>query len=329
MRALQWRSVAGGIEENLKVNNRTDLPKGAHSLPKGQTFVKVAYVSLNHLDYKVAEMPLGSMLFKKPATPGLDFSGTVIDTTLANLKPGQRVFGRTESPACGTLAEFVVVGMTGIAPVPAGVSLKDASCVGICGVTALQSLVPFLKQGSSILINGGSGGVGVFAIQIAKLLGCTKITAVCSGQNADLCRRLGADDTIDYRSEDPPTVLERNGHHYDHILDIVFADPSLYWCCHHYLKPGGTYVAVGLPLTIKTLRTLLAIHLLPRFLGGGQRAFRFHSVTANPEHFTEVARWIAEGSVKPVVEEELDFEDAGKAYGRLKSQRTVDGLTAY
>ncbi|KPM35712.1 hypothetical protein AK830_g10869 [Neonectria ditissima] len=321
MRAVQWRSVAGGMEKNLKMASDAKLPKGANSLPKDHTLVKVAYASLNHLDYKVAEMPLGSTLFSKPATPGHDFSGTIVSTTLSNLKPGQRVLGKTEPPACGTLAEYVVVGKAGIAALPDGVSLKDGACVGICGVTALQCLGPFVKPGCKVLINGGSGGVGMFAIQIAKALGCAQITAVCSASNADFCRSLGADAVIDYKTEDPATALTRSGQKFDHVLDTVFVNPDLYWKCQHYLEPEAKYVCVGLPPQLKTAKSLLAIHTLPTCLGGGRRKFLFHSVTANPEHFAQVAKWIEEGKVKPVIEEEFDLENAGSAYAKLKSGR--------
>ncbi|KAF7560225.1 hypothetical protein G7046_g3937 [Stylonectria norvegica] len=322
MRAAQWRSITGGLEKNLKIIPDAKLPKGAASLPRDHTLVKVAYASLNHLDYKVAEMPLGSLAFTKPAMPGLDFAGTIVATTLANLKPGQRVLGKTEPPAGGTLAEYVVVGKAGIAALPDSVSLRDASCVGICGVTALQTLVPFLKPGKKVLINGGSGGVGVFAIQVAKALGCEHITAVCSASNAELCRSLGASEVIDYNAENVVTALKRRSEQYDYILDTVFLDPDLYWQSHHYLAPEGRYICVGLPSRSKTFKTLLAIHLLPGFLGGGKRKFLFHSVSANPEHFAQVARWIEEGTVRPVIEEEFALEDAAEAYGRLKSGRT-------
>ncbi|KAI8281659.1 hypothetical protein K4K60_003994 [Colletotrichum sp. SAR11_57] len=160
MRAAQWRTTTGSIEKNLKLVTNAPLPKTASSLPKGCTLVKVAFASINH-DYKLAELPLVNRIFPNPATPGVDYSGTVVATNLTTLKPGQRVFGRTQMHKCGTLAEYVVVGKSGIAPIPAGVSLKDAACVGICGVTALQALAPFVKEEDTVLINGGSGGTGM------------------------------------------------------------------------------------------------------------------------------------------------------------------------
>ncbi|OLN88075.1 Zinc-type alcohol dehydrogenase-like protein C16A3.02c 1 [Colletotrichum chlorophyti] len=312
--------------ENIKINHEANLPKSAEPLHQGHTLVKVAYASLNHLEYKVAEMPLASAVFSKPATPGLDFSGTVVATTLNSLKPGQRVFGRTEPRTCGTLAEYVVVGKSGVAALPAGVSLRDAACVGICGVAALQSLAPFVGPGSSVLINGGSSVVGEFAIQIAKALECENITTICSGKNAELCRSLGADNVIDHRSEDPVAVLNQAGRTYSHILDTVFSNSDLYWQCHHFLGQRGTYVSVGLPIKLQAFRTLFTIYILPRFLGGGRRKFRFHSVTANPEDLEQLGRWIAEGRLKAVIDEEYELEDADRAYGRLKSGRASGKL---
>ncbi|KAH0425231.1 zinc alcohol dehydrogenase [Colletotrichum camelliae] len=325
MRAAQWRATTGSIEKNLKLVANAPLPKKASTLPKGCTLVKVAYASINH-DYKLAELPLVNRIFPNPATPGVDYSGTVVATTLTTLQPGQRVFGRTEMHACGTLAEYVVVGKPGVAAVPAGVSLKDAACVGICGVTALQALAPFVKEGGTVLINGGSGGTGIFAIQVAKVLGCTRVVAVCSGRNADFCRSLGADDVIDYKKEDLVDTLRRRGEQFDHILDTMFLNTELYWESHHYLVPGGTYVAIGLPLTAHTFKTIIEIYLIPRALGGGKRRFKFHSVFANPEHFLRLGRWIEGGKVKPVIEDVFNLEDAGRAYARIKSGKAVGKL---
>ncbi|KAF5252609.1 hypothetical protein FANTH_2504 [Fusarium anthophilum] len=322
MRAAQWRSIKGGIEKNLTLVTDAKLPKHGLSLPKGQTLVKVAYASVNHLDYKIAEMPLTNFLFSKPVTPGLDFSGTIVSTTLDEFQSGQKVFGRTELPVGGTLAEYVVVGSKGMAVLPDDVELRDAACVGICGTTALQCMSPFLKEGDRVFINGGSGGVGVFAIQLAKALGCSHVAVTCSASNAEFCRSLGADETIDYKSEDPIEVLKQKEDKFDFILDTVFNDPDLYWQSHQYLTPEGQYVCVGLPPRFETFKSLLAINLLPRWLGGGKRKFKYHSVTANRKDFRQIADWMKDGKVKVVIEEEFGLEDAGRAYARLKEGRT-------
>ncbi|KAF5606609.1 zinc alcohol dehydrogenase [Fusarium subglutinans] len=322
MRAAQWRSIKGGIEKNLTLVTDAKLPKNASSLSKGQTLVKVAYASVNHLDYKIAEMPLTNFMFSKPVTPGLDFSGTIVSTTLNEFQSGQKVFGRTELPVGGTLAEYVVVGSKGMAVLQDGVELRDAACVGICGTTAIQCMSPFVEEGDRVFINGGSGGVGVFAIQVAKALGCSHVTVTCSASNAEFCRSLGADETIDYKSEDPIEVLKQKEDKFDFILDTLFNDPDLYWQSHQYLTPEGQYVCVGLPPRFQTFKSLLAINLLPRWLGGGKRKFKYHSVTANRKDFGQIVDWIKDGKVKVVIEEEFGLEDAGRAYARLKEGRT-------
>ncbi|KAF4503332.1 zinc alcohol dehydrogenase [Fusarium agapanthi] len=322
MRATQWRSIKGGIDKNLALVTDAKLPKDSLSLSKGQTLVKVAYASVNHLDYKIAEMPLTNLMFSKPATPGLDFSGTIVSTTLDEFRSGQKVFGRTELPTGGTLAEYVVVGSKGMAVLPDGVELRDAACVGVCGTTALQCMSPFVKTGDRVFINGGSGGVGVFAIQVAKALGCSHVTVTCSASNVEFCRSLGADETIDYKSEDPIEVLKKKEDKFDFILDTVFDYPDLYWQSHQYLKPEGQYVCVGLPPRFQTFKSLLAITLLPRWLGGGKRKFKYHSVTANRKDFGQIADWMKDGKAKAVIEKEFGLEDAGRAYARLKDGRT-------
>ncbi|KAF4949371.1 hypothetical protein FGADI_8939 [Fusarium gaditjirri] len=322
MRAVQWRSIKGGIDKNLILISDAKLPKNASSLPKGQTLVKVAYASVNHLDYKVAEMPLTNFIFSKPVTPGLDFSGTIVSTTLNEFHSGQKVFGRTELPTGGTLAEYVVVGSKGMAALPDGVELRDAACVGICGTTALQCMSPFVKTGDRVFVNGGSGGVGIFAIQVAKALGCSHVTATCSTSNAEFCRSLGADEILDYKSEDPIEALKKKEDKFDFILDTVFNDPGLYWQSHQYLKPEGQYVCVGLPPRFQTFKSLLTISLLPRWLGGGKRKFKYHSVTANRKDFGQVVDWMKDGKVGADIEEEFGLEDAGRAYTRLKEGKT-------
>ncbi|RBR18684.1 uncharacterized protein FIESC28_05961 [Fusarium coffeatum] len=321
MRAAQWRTMKSGIDKSLTLNPSANLPANARSLSKGQSLVKVAYASINHLDYKVAEMPFSSMLFTKPVTPGLDYSGTIVSTTLDDLKAGRKVFGRTELPTGGTLAEYVVVDEKGIAAVPDGVSMSDAACIGICGTSTVQSLMPFVERGGRVFINGGSGGVGVFAIQVAKTLGA-HVTVTCSASNADFCHSLGAGEVIDYESQNVLEILKNGEEAFDLVYDTIFSDTNLYWQSHHYLKPEGKYICVGFPPTFSFYKTLMSIKLLPGWSAGGKRPFKFHSVVANRKDFGQIAEWIRDGKVKIVIEEEFGLEDAGRAYGRLKEGRT-------
>ena len=265
MRASQWTTTHGGIEKNLKMNPTAPLPKNANNLPADHTLVKVLYTTPNPVDYKLADtLPF---IFSKPATPCLDFAGRVVATTLPHLKPGELVFGATAPPVFGAAAEYLIVGKSQLAPIPDGVDPKDAATMGIVGLTAYQTIAPFVKAGSKVLINGGSGGTGTFGVQIAKALGC-EVTTTCSGANVDLVKSLGADKVIDYRSEDVLTSLKRSGTQYDLIVDNVFATPDLYWNAHHYLKPSGHFVTIAGSPSINSIVTMAKIFLWPRVLGG-------------------------------------------------------------
>jgi NADPH:quinone reductase-like Zn-dependent oxidoreductase len=343
MRAIQWTTSKGGIEKNLHLNPSAPLPKNATNLPSNvpHTLVKVAYTTPNPVDFKIADnVPF---VLSKPAIPCLDFSGWVVKTTDADLKEGQKVFGMTDLPNFGAAAEYVVVKGKGAAvPLPEGVGLKDAvricsplntegpptdsqsqSTVGIVGLTAYQELIPHLPSspaGSKVLINGGSGGVGTYAIQIAKALGC-HVTATCSGPNVELCKSLGADEVIDYRTTNVVEHLTRSGTQYDLILDNVFASADIYWNAHHYLKPSGKFVTIAGSPSLQFLFDAIKIFFIPSWLGGGKRKFGFVTAARKAQDYVQIAKMMQDGKVKAVIEKEYALEQCGEAYERLKSGR--------
>jgi NADPH:quinone reductase-like Zn-dependent oxidoreductase len=324
MKASQWKSTSGGIEKRLKYTTSAELPKHAHSLPPDHTLVKVAYASINPADYKLAEIPLvNRFFFKTPATPGIDYAGTVVATTSPHLKPGDRVLGKTQPPAFGATAEYLVITPAySCVALPDEVEFEQAACVGVAGLTAYQSIAPFVKLGSKVLINGGSGGVGTFGIQICKALGCI-VTATCSGKNADFCRGLGADNVIDYRSAPVVEALKRSGVQYDLIVDNVFEEPQLYWQAHHYLKPSGVYISITSKFTICSIVNLAGVLALPRWLGVGSHTSKFLVVSnGTQDGFQAVTKLMKEGKVKVPIEEIFPLENLGDAYIRLKSGRT-------
>ena len=220
------RVGSGPLEKTLTVSIDVPLPKNAASLPADHALVKVAYTSLNPMDFKVAEAPLlGTLAFK--GIPCLDFAGTVVKSKVPHLKEGERVFGQTQPMNFAACAEYVVVAEKLCMPVPVGVGLEDASTIGIAGLTAYQTIVPFVESGANVFINGGSGGVGNYGIQIAKAVGCS-VTTTCSGANVNLCKSLGADEVIDYRTRSVVDTLKRSGKQYDLIVDNFFLDAQLY-----------------------------------------------------------------------------------------------------
>lgn len=321
MQACTWKANTGGLEANLHLEPTTPLPKQALSLPKDHTLVQVAYASLNPIDYKMAELPILGNYLLPSRIPGLDFSGTVISTQHSSFQPGDRVHGRLDPPFFGTLASYIVVSKAGISLVPDNVSLRDAATAGIAALTAYQSIAPYVRPGDEVFLNGGSGGTGTFGIQIAKALGCI-VTTTCSGPNVELCKRLGADEVINYRDENVVEFLKGKGKkkRFRLVVDNVFENAALYWESRHFLASDGVFVTPGGTRVVQ-LRDLVLGSVWPGFLGGGRARFVFLRCEADARHLAILDGWMAEGKVKAVVEEEYGMEGAGEAFERLKSGR--------
>ena len=211
-----------------------------------QLLVRVRAASLNPYDWHFVEgtpyvMRAMGVGLRKPKDTrlGVDFAGTVeaVGKNVTQFKPGDEVFGGRG----GAFAEYVCPRATrAVAMKPATVSFEEAAAVNIAGITALQGLRDKgkVQAGQKVLINGASGGVGTFAVQIAKSLGA-EVTGVCSKRNVDLVKSLGADHVIDYTKEDFTKGAER----YDVVLDNV-GNRSLSEC-NGVLTPKGKYVLVG------------------------------------------------------------------------------------
>nr|POE47253.1 zinc-type alcohol dehydrogenase-like protein c16a3.02c [Quercus suber] len=322
MKTTSWSNPSRGLARSLTLNSTAPLPKNANSLPEESTLIKVAYTSVNPVDFKLIENPLLRLIVSS-RVPCSDFSGTVVATTMPHLKPGDRVAGSIAIPAFGAAAEYAVAeGKNTCIPVPDNVPLDQAVCLGIVGLTAYQCIAPHVKAGDKVLINGGSGGTGTFGIQIAKALGC-HVTTTCSGANVELCKSLGADEVIDYRSEPVVPALKRSATQFDLVVDNVFADPALYYECHNFLKAGKPFVTIAGEFTFPALFTIFTAMVLPAALGGGKRQYKFLSMASDANGYGILAQWMAEGKLKAVVEKEFDgLEKLGEAFARLKSGRT-------
>lgn len=211
-----------GLPDVLKVAV-VDAP----ALREDSVLVRVVAASLNKGDwhlltgtpYLVRLMGYGLQAPTRPI-PGMAIAGRVeaVGAKVNTFKPGDEVFGEINR---GGFAEYVSVGAHELARKPAGVTFEDAATIPVASTTALQGLRDSkLQRGQSVLINGGSSGVGAFAVQIAKSLGA-EVTAVCSSRNVDFVRALGADHVIDYTKEDFTTA----GRRYDVIFDLVGNHP--------------------------------------------------------------------------------------------------------
>jgi len=186
--------------------------------------------------------PVFSLSRAKNRVPGTDIAGTVeaVGKSVTQLRPGDEVFGWCK----GAFAEYVSVSEDALALKPANLTFEQAGAVGVSAFTALQALRDQgkVQPGQRVLITGASGGVGTFAVQIAKSFGA-EVTGVCSTRNVDMVRSIGADQVIDYTQDD----FTRNGQHYDLILDNVgnhsLADTRA------ALTPNGTLLANGAPVS--------------------------------------------------------------------------------
>lgn len=184
MRAWQWTQCHDTLENAIQLNDSAPLPTSKRSLGPGESLIQVYAAALNPVDYKLPELPVvGRMAIPKPATPGLDFAGQVVEVgTDCNVKVGHMVFGKLEpKQSFGTLGEYIIGAKAGTIPLPDGILTEQAATVGVCGLVTYQALAPNVKSGDRVFINGGSGGTGTFAIQIAKALGCY-VTTTCSGK---------------------------------------------------------------------------------------------------------------------------------------------------
>ena len=324
MKAAQFASTSGGMEKHISLNEAATPPPSTNLKPD-QVSVEVISMSLNPVDYKMAEFPLfGGFVVSKPASPGIDYCGRVVAAGSASssvLKPGQLVFGRLDSPTkFGTLGQFITAPRAGAVPLPSGIDPDHAAAIGTAGLTAYQCIVPNVKNGDKIFINGGSGGTGVFGIQFAKVKGC-HVTTSCSTQNIQLCKDLGADEVIDYKTSNVTETLKSNGQIFDLVVDNVGSPHEMYKASDHFLKNGAKFVQVGAPISLSSVSSILSRLCWPTLLGGGKRKLEFLGVKNKYEDFEQIAQWMKEGKVKAVLDSTFELKDAAKAYEKLKSER--------
>lgn len=320
IRAWQYSSAKGGLEKSLQLNPSAPLPK-----PKSnQYLVKVIATALNPVDYKPAEIPVvGRLIVPKVATPGIDFAGSIVTPADGSaLKPGQLVFGACGSSplAGGALSEFAIAKISNVVALPDGVSIIDAATIGVAGMTAYQSIVPRVKKGDKVFINGGSGGTGVFGIQFAKAVGC-HVTTTCSTTNVELCKSLGADEVVDYKKQSVIEALTTSEHRFDHAVDNIGKDKELYWRSHEYMWPGAACVLVGGEPSFAGIGDLLKRKVVPGFLGGIKGKVEGFWPQPKLKDFEQIVNWMKEGKVRAVIDQKFPFEEAPKAFEKLKTGR--------
>ena len=289
----------------------------------GQVLVKVRAAAINPLEWhRVRGTPYLMRLgegFGAPTDPrlGIDYSGEVVAVGpgVTRFKPGDAIFGGRD----GSLAEYVAAREQGsIALKPANVSFEQAAGAYVAGLTALQALrdAAAVRPGQKVLINGASGGVGTFAVQIAKAYGA-EVTAVCSKRNVDLVRSLGADHVVDYTQQDFTQTDER----YDVVMDNVANRPIL--GIRRILKPKGTYLVIGGggPDTDPWFGAFAApvkAWFISRFVDEDLRFFLSH---ASLEDTVALGKLMEEGKVTPVVDRTYRLDEIQAAMRYLETGR--------
>jgi len=284
-----------------------------------QVLVRVHAASVNPLDWHLLRglpyivRPTAGWLKPKRNIPGVDVAGRVeaIGRNVTKFQPGDEVFGE-KSRAC---AEYVCAHENLFALKPANLTFEQAAAVPVAAVTALQALRDKggIQPGQKVLINGASGGVGTFAVQIAKSFGAD-VTGVCSTQNVDLVRSIGADNVIDYIKED----FTRTAQRYDLIIDNV-GNRSLS-ACRRAMGPNGILVIVGAPegRWVAPVARVLAAILLSRF---GSQKFVPHLTDTKQEDLVLLKELIEAGKVTPVVDRSYPLSEVPDAIRYLETMR--------
>jgi NADPH:quinone reductase-like Zn-dependent oxidoreductase len=281
-----------------------------------EVLIKVRAASVNPLDWRLMEgKPAILRLFlglRKPrlGRPGVDVAGEIeaVGRNVMQFKPGDEVFGGCS----GAFAEYACTAASKLVIKPDNVTFEQAASVNVAGLTALQGLrnKGKIQPGSKVLINGAAGGVGTFAVQIAKTFGAD-VTGVCSTRNSDMVRSIGADEVIDYTQQDFTTSDLTSNQRYDLILDCVgnhsFSE------CRRVLNPNGRFVGVGAPHD-PPMSVLLAQMIKDLFLSvfGSQKAVMFIAKSSQDD-LALIGELIAANKLEPVIDRRYSLSEVPDA----------------
>lgn len=296
-----------------------------------EVLVRVHAVSINAADWHLLTADIflirliGGLLRPKHKILGADIAGRVEATgsQVTQFQPGDEVYGDLSSCGWGGMAEYVAVPAHALAAKPAGLTFEQAAAVPLAGLTALQGLrdVGQIERGKKVLIQGASGGVGTFAVQLARWFGA-EVTAVCSTSKIEMVRGLGADHVIDYTRED----FTRSGQQYDLILGVNGYHPLAAY--KRSLSPQGIYVMAG----GKPAQMFEALLLSGWMSRGGGRKLKTLSAKPDPQDLAFMSELLEAGHIVPVVDRCYPLSEAadamrhlGEGHARGKVVITVPG----
>ncbi|PKB18788.1 NADP-dependent oxidoreductase [Flavobacterium sp. 5] len=299
-------------------------------LQENDILVKIYAAGVNLLDSKIKSGEFKPFLpYKMPLILGHDAAGVVIKTgaKVTKFKIGDEVYSRPADYKIGTFAEFIAIDENDVALKPKNISMEEAASIPLVGLTAWQALVEKadLKKGQKVFIQAGSGGVGTFAIQLAKHLGATVATTT-STTNAELVKSLGADIVIDYRTEDFETILKD----YDVVLhsqDSKTLEKSL-----RILKQGGKLISISGPPDLdfaKEIKLNAVMKLVMFILSYTTKIkakrlnvnYSFLFMKASGPQLSKITTLINSGIIRPVVDKIFPFEATNEALAYVESGR--------
>lgn len=309
----------------LRLADMPDPQIGANDV-----LVLILATAINLLDSKIRDGEFKLFLpYRPPFILGHDLAGTVIrvGASVRQFKEGDEVYARPRDGRVGTFAEMIAVDAADLALKPASLSMDEAASIPLVGLTAWQALVEVgkVKPSQKVFIQAGSGGVGTFAIQLAKHLGATVATTT-SAANIELVKSLGADVVIDYRNQDFEQVLSG----YDLVLNSQ--DAKTLAKSVNVLKPGGKLISISGPPDVpfaKSLKLNLVFRFVMRMLSRSilKRAksrgvdYSFLFMRAEGQQLGEIAKLIDAGVIRPVVDRVFPFAQTTDALAYVETGR--------
>ncbi|ABK86410.1 MULTISPECIES: NADP-dependent oxidoreductase [Bacillus] len=302
-----------------------------------EVLAEIHAASINPIDFKIRDGKVKMLLkYEMPLILGNDFSGVIVKvgSKVTRFKVGDEIYARPRKNKIGTFAEYIAIHEDDIALKPKNLSFEEAASIPLVGLTSYQALhdIMQLQKDQKILIHAGSGGVGTFAIQLAKIMGAT-VTTTASEAGSNLVKSLGADQIINYKTEKFEEILKD----YDAVFDTIGG--TTLEKSFNIIKSGGNIVSVsGMPNArfgkefgsgfFKTLLFSLASKKLTALEKKHNAQYSFLFMKPSGDQLRIIANYIEAGKIKPVIDRVFSFEDAQKAMeyseaGRAKGKIIV------
>ncbi|EEM65136.1 NADP-dependent oxidoreductase [Bacillus thuringiensis] len=300
-----------------------------------EVLAEIHAASINPIDFKIRDGKVKMLLkYEMPLILGNDFSGVIVKVgaKVTNFKVDDEIYARPRKNKIGTFAEYIAIHEDDIALKPKNLNFEEAASIPLVGLTSYQALhdIMQLQKGQKILIHAGSGGVGTFAIQLAKIMGAI-VTTTASEAGANLVTSLGADEIINYKTEKFEDILKN----YDAVFDTIGG--ATLEKSFNIIKSGGNIVSVsGMPNArfgkefgsgfFKTLLFSLASKKLTALEEKHNAQYSFLFMKPSGDQLRTIANYIEAGKIKPVIDRVFPFEDAQKAMEYSESGRAKGKL---